>query len=89
MSEKQIEAYLNRKIKAMGGLCIKLSSPSHRGIPDRLVICNGKTLFVEVKSENGNLSSLQKVFIKKLELQGMTVKVAYGKEDIEKLLNEI
>lgn len=37
MLEKDIEKALVKKVKALGGLCIKFTSPSMMGIPDRIV----------------------------------------------------
>ena len=37
LREKETERKLVREVKAMGGLCLKLTSPSVDGLPDRLV----------------------------------------------------
>ena len=37
MRERDIEQYLARKVKAMGGIAFKFVSPRHAGVPDRLV----------------------------------------------------
>lgn len=69
ISEKQTEKYLVKKIKELGGLCLKWVSPGVNGVPDRIVILpNGAIHFVELKAEGkkNNLSALQKKMIDNL-----------------------
>ena len=50
-SEKDIERLLVKKVKANGGLCIKLISDYVNGLPDRMCLLpGGKIVFVELKS---------------------------------------
>ena len=61
--EKQIEAYLVRRVKELGGVAYKFTSPAHRGVSDRIVCMpDGSTWFVELKASGGRLSELQKHF---------------------------
>lgn len=49
--EKHIEAALVARVKALGGMAEKFTSPSKRSVPDRLVtLPGGKIIFVEVKN---------------------------------------
>lgn len=51
MLEKTIEAALCRRVKKLGGLCEKLTTPGRRSCPDRLVTMpGGKIIFVELKA---------------------------------------
>jgi hypothetical protein len=50
MKESDIERYLVQRVNAMGGLCWKFTSPGTAGVPDRIVVMNGHTVFVEVKA---------------------------------------
>ena len=48
MLEKQVEQYLVKQVKTLGGLSLKLTSLI--GIPDRLVLLPGSRLvFIELK----------------------------------------
>ncbi|MDU2112388.1 MAG: VRR-NUC domain-containing protein, partial [Clostridiales bacterium] len=38
MSEKEIEAYLRIRIKKLGGIAYKFTSPGNDGVPDRIVL---------------------------------------------------
>lgn len=53
MIEKDIEKYLVRQVKQMGGLALKFVSPSMAGVPDRIVmIPKGTIYFAELKRPN-------------------------------------
>ena len=61
MLEKDIEAWLNKKIKNLGGLSFKFTSPNNPGVPDRIYIFpEGRVYFVELKTEIGRMSNIQK-----------------------------
>ena len=50
MLEKEIEKSLVKRVKGLGGICLKLVSPSMDGLPDRMVfLSDGKFAFVELK----------------------------------------
>ena len=83
-SEKSIEAYLVRKVKEAGGRAYKFTSPSRRGVPDRIILMpGGRALFVEVKKPGGKLSPLQQKEIRDLRLFGHSVSVVDCKDDVD------
>lgn len=84
-----IENYLIKSSKKHGFLCMKFTSPNLNGVPDRIVIGNGYTIFVEVKKPDGRLDKLQIEIIKQMQKAGAYVVVVYTKDDIDKLLNII
>lgn len=50
MRESQIEARLVRRIRELGGIAYKFTSPARRSVPDRLCILpDGVSFFVECK----------------------------------------
>lgn len=60
MRESVIEKALVERVKALGGMCEKFTSPSRRGVPDRLVtLPGGRVVFVELKAPGKVLSVLQ------------------------------
>ena len=68
MKESTIENYLVRRCKEQGILCFKFVSPSHRGVPDRLLIFpNGLVAFVELKAPGKSPTALQMTVIKQME----------------------
>lgn len=87
--EGAVENYLYRKAKARGWIAYKFTSPGHAGVPDRIVVGNGKVYFVELKAANGRLSGLQKACIAKLNELGANVRVCYSKEDVDVVMKEM
>ena len=60
MLEKDIENALVRRVKTLGGMCEKFTSPGRRSVPDRIItLPNGKIVFVEVKNVGKKPSALQ------------------------------
>ena len=79
MREIDIEKILVREVKKLGGRAYKWVSPGNDGVPDRIVIFPDKVpVFVELKTDIGKLSALQKVQIKRLEGLGQIVEVVRG-----------
>lgn len=60
MRESKIEKALCDRVKELGGLCEKFTSPGRRSVPDRLVTLPGnKIIFVELKATGKKPSALQ------------------------------
>ena len=58
--EKDVEAALVRRVKALGGLCEKFTSPGRRSVPDRLItLPGGQIIFVELKRPGGKPTESQ------------------------------
>lgn len=90
MREREIESRLRDGVKKLGGLCYKFVSPGNRGVPDRIVILpGGAVYFVELKTEVGRLSKLQRLQIKRMERLGVQVKVLYGLSEVNAFLSGI
>lgn len=87
--EKDVEAYLKRKVTAQGGLCMKFVSPGLSGVPDRIVVLNGQIVFVEMKKPGGRPRPLQVRVINLLRNQGCQVEVIDTKEQVERLVEDI
>lgn len=87
--ESKTEAYLRTEVQKRGGLYYKFTSPGNVGVPDRIIVHDGKTIFVELKQEHGTLSKLQELQIARLKKAGATVRVAYGREGARRVLNEV
>lgn len=52
MRESKIEKAFVKRIKSMGGMCEKFTSPGRRSVPDRLVtLPNSRIVFAEIKRE--------------------------------------
>ena len=88
-SEKALERNLNKEVKALGGWSLKILSNFITGLPDRLVLLNGRAYFVEVKSEGKKPSPIQRVVHKKLEALGFPVSVIDTTEKLNSFINGI
>jgi len=87
MRERDIEAYLRVKVKALGGIAYKFVSPGHAGVADRLVLLPGGVVwFIEVKAPGGRLSPLQMLFARRMDELGMQYRTIWSKEDVDEWL---
>ena len=73
MLESQIEKKCTAIAKAQGWLAFKFSSPSNRGVPDRIYLKNGVCKFVEFKRKGLLPTPLQSKRIEQLRAQGFSV----------------
>ena len=86
-SEKAIEAYLVRRVKEMGGICLKYSNPNMAGYPDRIcVMPEGRTFWVELKSEGEKPRPLQMAQMKSLRQRGHKVYTVSSREMVDVVL---
>lgn len=87
MREKEVEQYLVKKVKEIGGKAFKFVSPGNAGVPDRMVcLPGGRIFFVELKAPGGKTTALQDLQIKKLYDLGFNVMVTDNKETIDRLI---
>lgn len=90
MREKEIEKVLAQEVKKLGGRAYKWVSPGNDGVPDRIVIFpNRAPVFVELKTERGRLSSLQRVQCKRLKELGQDVRVVYGIDGLSQFFQDM
>lgn len=87
-AESEIEKMLVRGVKQQGGIAYKFVSPGNSGVPDRIVLSKyGEVVFVELKTEKGKLSPLQKIQIGKIREHGQEATVVYGERGVNKFLD--
>jgi hypothetical protein len=68
MLEKEVEKKIGDYAKSKGCLYYKFSSPSNRGVPDRIVISpTGEVLFLELKAPGKKPTKLQLSEINKIQ----------------------
>lgn len=87
-AENFVEGYLVDKAESLGFLCYKFMS-GHNGVPDRILIGNGKVFFIETKSRNGKLSEMQKVVHRKFLRRGIKVFVPNTREQVDEIIEEL
>jgi hypothetical protein len=90
MKESAVEKKLLDGARKYGWLPMKFVSPGNDGVPDRILFGpSGRTILAELKTEDGRLSPMQRVQIKRLRRLGHDVRVLYGPKDVEKFLAEV
>lgn len=80
--EGKVEKLLDRMVRDLGGLTRKWTSPGHTGVPDRIVIINGRVDFVEVKTTKGKLTEYQERERKRLRAVGANVFTVRGEQGV-------
>ena len=89
-SEARIEAWLNARIREMGGLSYKFVSPGNLGVPDRIYILPGGSVwFVELKTETGRLAKLQIWQGRRLQTAGCNYRVIKGMDEAKAFVDEL
>lgn len=88
--EKDVENYFNRRVKKFGGLSRKWSSPSFRGVPDRITLWPNSVIHIaELKAPNKKPTPLQTREIKKIRSMGVEVSVLDSYEAVDQWLREV
>ena len=88
--EKQLEKYLRLRIEERGGVCLKFVSPGQDGVPDRVVVMpGGRVYFVELKTQAGKLSRIQKYQLQRLCNLHQICSVIYGKGGVKAFLRDV
>lgn len=90
MRESEIERYLVWHAERAGGRAYKFTSPSQRGVADRIVcLPGGRVWFIELKAPRGRLSPLQKMFADEMARLGQQYACLWSKEQIEEWYERI
>lgn len=90
MLEKEVEKILVSEVKKLGGWAYKWTSPGNDGVPDRIVIFPGRRpVFVELKTDRGRLTSLQRIQCKRLKELGQDVRVVYGIDGLSQFFQDM
>lgn len=89
MRETEIEKILVAGVKKLGGRAYKWVSPGNNGVPDRIVVLPGHpAVFVELKTETGLPTALQRVQIDRLRKMGQEVRLLNGEKMVRMFLEE-
>ena len=89
-SEKALEAELRERCKALGWMCIKLTSQYQRGLPDRLILMpGGRVCFAEIKTTGKKPTALQRVTHERLRALGYRVEVVDTTESLDNLIVDL
>jgi hypothetical protein len=90
MKESEVEHYFKWAVERAGGLTYKFTSPSHRGVADRIAcLPNGATWFVELKTKGGRLSELQKIFAADMAKLNQNYSCLWTKEQVDAFISSL
>ena len=88
MQEKKLQNFCLTFCKKNAILAVKVDSTSSRGWPDlTLLLPNGTVLFVELKTETGVLSALQKRMLGKITQNNGKAHVIRNIKEFTELIN--
>ena len=88
MRERDIEEYLVTRVKAMGGIAYKFTSPVRANVPDRIVVLpEGLLVFVELKAPGKVPNAAQAREHARLRALGQRVVVIDSLAGVEDLLD--
>ena len=87
--ESEIEAHVSAYAKSVGVLSYKFVCPSNRGVPDRIYLYRGHTLFIEFKrTGRRTLDPLQEEVRKRFLEQGFKVPICNDKDKGKRLIDK-
>lgn len=86
MRESAIEAYLVKRVQSLGGEVRKAAWIGRRGAPDRCVMLDGKTIFVELKAPGQKAKPHQVREHERMRAMGQRVEVIDSIEGVDGLL---
>lgn len=91
LTEGALQRYTQDACRREGIACYKFASPSRRGVPDLMLIYDGRVVFVELKSptKTGKLSALQHHELTLLTSHGAEVYVIDSYEDADTIINDL
>jgi len=85
MLEKTIETALVKKVKGLGGMCEKFTSPARRFVPDRIItLPEGQIIFVECKAPGKKPTEGQERDHGRRRVLGCDVRVIDSLEQVER-----
>ncbi|MGG3848579.1 VRR-NUC domain-containing protein [Brevibacillus agri] len=85
--ERDIETYLRKQVKAIGGRAYKFVSPGSAGVPDRLVLFpGGRAAFAELKAPGRKPTALQIAQGEKIRKLGFPVVVIDSKQGVDEFI---
>lgn len=88
--ENFVEGYLEKRVRELGGKCLKFSSPGTAGVADRIVLLPGGVFaFVETKRLGDRPRPLQAKFAREVESLGHLCACIDRREDVGPFLERL
>ena len=88
--EAKVEKYLLERVRSLGGLCLKFTSPGTKGVPDRIVILNDLICFIEVKRpKGGRVAPMQEWWIKQFIKNGQKAYIVKNVDMVDEIIENL
>ena len=88
MLERDVEAYLIRRVEGAGGECIKFK-PIRAGLPDRLVFLpGGRFALVELKQHGKKREPVQEAWHRRFVELGFNSKLIDSKQSVDDFMGD-
>ena len=85
--EGAVEKHLRKRVLENGGFIEKWESSGSSGLPDRTVVLNGYTIFVETKAPGEKARDLQRLTMKEIRKAGGDALVLDTKDKIDEFIS--
>lgn len=91
MTERALQQKVMAAARKRGIFAVKVEAVGRRGLPDLMLLNNGRVVFLELKHPNGSgrLSALQVVMIDEMRRHGGEVFVMHDYEEALNLLDSM
>lgn len=89
MLESKLQSNMIKYAKGYNFITLKIIRCNINGMSDLILLKNGKTTFVEVKTEKGVQSEMQKYVCKQLESKGFEYHLVRSMEEFKELIKKI
>jgi len=89
MREQQIQAKIQKYLQGQGYYVVNVMKASRSGVPDLLVCIEGTFVGLEVKTDIGRPTELQKYNIAQINDAGGIAGVVRSVKDVEELIKDI
>jgi len=86
MSESKLESQIVTLCSKLGLLTYKFSSPSQRGVPDRVIMGRGRVLFLELKNAGCKPTGLQERELERITKAGISAGWADNYKDADLMI---
>ena len=87
MLEREVEAYLVKRARELGGECRKVAWVGRHSAPDRIALLPGKSIWFELKRPGAKARPAQLREHERMRFAGMVVVVADTFELVDEALN--
>ena len=82
LRESILQSKVIRHFELLGWYVVKIIQCNKNGMPDLMLLRDGKTFFIECKAEKGRLTQLQKYRHEQLQELGFEVRTIYKMQEL-------